>query len=132
MGLGTDIIEIERIKQAYARNPQIIRKILSPKELEFFELLQNEQRQIEFLAGRFCVKEAYSKALGTGLIHPLKMAGISVLNDKTGRPVLSQGPILDSVLLSISHSHSVAMATCLIDLSENEIKQSLLEKGFKL
>lgn len=131
MRLGTDIIELERIREAYIRNPQISHKILSPREVEYFATLK-ENRKIEFLAGRFCAKEAYSKALGTGLIHPLKMAGISILNDAGGQPRLIQGPIMEAVLLSISHSQSVAMATCLIDLSENEIKQYLLEKGFKL
>ena len=59
MRLGTDIVEIERIAAAVERNAQFPTKILSEKELVLFRDMK-EQRQYEFLAGRFSVKEAYA------------------------------------------------------------------------
>lgn len=131
MRLGTDIIEINRMRQVYQRNPRIVHKILSSEELQVFQN-KTESQQITFLAGRFCAKEAYSKALGTGFIPPLRMSDIWIGQDKLGGPQLMGGPIIDSVLISISHSHTVATATCIIDLPDDLIRQRLLEEGFPL
>lgn len=129
MHLGTDIIEVDRIRQAYDRNPRIASKILSPQEYETFQLKSSGQ-QITFLAGRFCAKEAYAKALGTGFVGPLKMSDIWIDNDALGRPQLIQGPVTEGVTLSISHSHTVAMATCIIEMKETNLQRILREKGF--
>lgn len=128
MRIGTDIIEIDRIRQAYHRNPRIARKILSSQEYETFQLKMPGQ-QLTFLTGRFCAKEAYSKALGTGFRGPLKMSDIWIDNDSLGRPKLLQGPVIDGVDLSISHSKTVAMATCIIDMEEARLQSLLKEKG---
>lgn len=66
VGVGMDIIDIDRIAQAYEKNNQFVNRILTGVELDMFNQLEN-RRQMEFLAGRFAVKEAYSKAVGTGI-----------------------------------------------------------------
>ena len=131
MLIGTDIIELERISQALTRQSSFANKVLSQKELTLYETF-NEPRQIEFLAGRFCAKEAYVKALGIGFRSGFKMSDISVLPNQWGQPELQQGPWIQSVAMSISHSKTVAMATCVIDAHSQAIHQQLLKEGIKL
>lgn len=116
MRLGTDIVEISRIQSALNNNQQFAEKILSPDELMLFREM-SENRQFEFLAGRFCAKEAYSKALGTG-IGKIKFTDISILPNKKGAPIIKSGPIVEGVIVSISHTQHYATATVLMDLPE--------------
>ena len=123
MRLGTDIVEIERIAAAVERNAQFPTKILSEKELVLFRDMK-EQRQHEFLAGRFSVKEAYAKALGTG-IGKIKFTDIVVLPNEMGAPKVVEGPIVESVIVSISHSKAYATATVIIDLPDFVINSQI-------
>ena len=131
MRLGTDIIEIDRIIKAYQKNTNIAQKILSDQEFMYFKAHSHAQK-MTFLAGRFCAKEAYSKALGTGFSGPLKMEAISIMNNQHGAPILLQGPVVEGVKISISHSQTIVMATCLIEKSDREIEDILREKGFNI
>ena len=63
-GIGTDIIEIKRIKQLNHRE-RFIHKLLSEEEFRLYQSFQHEKRQNEFLAGRWAAKEALYKALGS-------------------------------------------------------------------
>ena len=66
-GIGIDLIEIERIRKVLYKQPKLVDRVLTENEKLKFEKFTHEKRKIEFLAGRFVVKEAFSKALGTGL-----------------------------------------------------------------
>lgn len=125
MRLGTDIIEIERIKEARERQENFARKILADDEYALYQEM-SEHRQNEFLAGRFSCKEAYVKALGTG-IGKIKFSDISILNNVKGAPFINDGPIVDGVVVSISHSKHYATATVIIDLPEIVIKSQIKE-----
>lgn len=84
-GIGTDIIEIDRIRQAIARTPRLPQRILTPEELDAF----NRHRRPEvFLAKRFAAKEAAVKALGTGIGRGISWQHFCVLHDALGRPLL--------------------------------------------
>lgn len=63
IGIGVDIIEIARIKEAVELNESFIEKLFSKNEIEY---LQTRNLRAEYIAGRFAAKEAVSKALGTG------------------------------------------------------------------
>jgi len=114
VGIGIDIVELKRIKQIMERQPKFIDRVLSKEEKEkFFQL--PEMRKIEFLAGRFAVKEAYAKAMGTGIGKDLSFTDIQIHNDERGRPfVPSDGP-QHSVHVSISHSKEYAVAQVIIE-----------------
>lgn len=132
MRIGTDIIEIERIRQAVERQPRFPARVLSPDELELYNTYQPE-RQMSFLAGRFSVKEAYGKALGTG-IGKVGFLDISILPDVMGAPYLDQAPIIEDVLLSISHSRDYATATVIINLPDDDLNQQIeqfIEQKYK-
>lgn len=123
MRLGTDIIEIERIKNAVERQEIFASKVLGPQEYQLYETMPIH-RGIEFIAGRFAAKEAYSKAIGTG-IGRIKMAEVDIIPDKQGAPQIISGPIVEGAVVSISHCQSYATATVIIDLPEVVIKHQL-------
>lgn len=109
-GIGVDLVEIERIQKNEDRI-QFIERILSPEEQVLYQELSHPKRKSEFLAGRFAVKEAYSKALGTG-IGKVRFKDIIVLNDEKGKPYLKNDP---SALVSISHSDHYCVAMVIIE-----------------
>lgn len=114
VGVGMDIIDIDRITQAYERNNQFVNRILTGVELDMFNQLEN-RRQMEFLAGRFAAKEAYSKAVGTG-IGKLRFTDMEVGKGERGEPVWQQPiPPQCRVHLSITHTKSVAAAQVIIE-----------------
>ena len=84
MRIGTDIIEIDRIQEAVARSPRFASKVLTAEELARYETMK-EHRALEFLAGRFAAKEAYVKALGTG-IGRIRFTDMSIANTPSGAP----------------------------------------------
>ncbi|MEO3986073.1 holo-ACP synthase [Plesiomonas shigelloides] len=97
-GLGTDIVEIERIAKVHERSgDRLAQRILTANELAQY---QASAQPVRFLAKRFAVKEAAAKALGTGIRSGLAFNQFEVCNDALGKPCL--------------HLHGVAaeMAAC--------------------
>ncbi|MCK5919147.1 MAG: holo-ACP synthase [Cocleimonas sp.] len=85
-GIGTDIVDVERIESALVRNPDAFsRRVLHPNELKIFA---NHKQPCAYLAKRFAAKEALSKALGTGIAKGVSFHEIEVKNDALGRPLL--------------------------------------------
>ncbi|MAR70843.1 MULTISPECIES: holo-ACP synthase [Halomonas] len=86
LGIGTDIARIERFDAAIARHgARFAERILGPLEAERYT---EAPRPSAFLAKRFAAKEAWLKALGTGLRHGMRWTEIQVVNDPLGRPEL--------------------------------------------
>lgn len=125
MEIGIDLIEIHRIEQALQRTPNFAKNILSVEEFKIFEAYPYSRR-LDYLAGRFAAKEAYSKAIGTG-IGRIRFTDIEILNDRMGRPYINQGPLHHCVKLSISHSLNYATAMVIIDLDQEAIHQAYHE-----
>ncbi|WP_226671380.1 holo-ACP synthase [Metabacillus litoralis] len=117
MGIGLDIIELDRIRRIVDRQPGFIKRILTLNEIEKFASLSKE-RKVEFLAGRFAVKEAYSKALGTGIGEEISFQDIEVINDDKGKPVIK---ILNdkqeevSTHVTITHTRQYAAAQVILE-----------------
>lgn len=112
-GIGLDICELERIKQTFSRNEKLKDRILTKGEKVVFEGL-SEKRKIEFLAGRFAAKEAFSKANGTGIGKDLSFQDIEVASDERGKPFIVK-PFQKGVHLSITHSEHYALAQVIIE-----------------
>lgn len=90
IGIGTDILQIERLQAAYDRtNGRLAEKVLGPDEMRVFQqrLARNHQRGIAFLATRFAAKEAFSKAIGLGMRMPMTWRSLQTLNEPSGKPV---------------------------------------------
>ena len=83
-GIGTDIVAIARIEAAIERHgAAFAERILSAQELAEYGTQANPAR---FLSKRFAAKEAFSKATGQGLRHPVSLHRITVTNDELGKP----------------------------------------------
>ena len=83
-GIGTDILRIERIEQLYGKYGQVLaERLLSRIELLEWRSVGNKAN---FLAKRFAAKEAFAKAVHTGLRSPVTLHHISIAHDKLGRP----------------------------------------------
>lgn len=122
VGIGIDIIELERIARSM-ENRRWLERLLTERELAL-ALGYPESRRIEFVAGRFAAKEAYAKALGTGIARGLSWRHIEVLPDETGRPVLS-APQPYRVHVSISHSQAYAIAQVILEGGEDDVSSEL-------
>ena len=86
LGIGTDLCEIRRIEQALERfGERFARRILVESELAVF---QRRRLKAAYLAKRFAAKEAFSKALGTGIHFPVNWHNVWVVNDRSGKPIL--------------------------------------------
>ena len=84
-GIGTDIIEINRIKKLLNKNNQFKKKIFSTKEIKSCESSPNVSASY---SKRFAAKEAFSKALGTGIRNGISFNEISINNKKNGAPFI--------------------------------------------
>lgn len=85
-GIGTDIVEVSRIETSIAQfGDDFAKRILAESE---FESYQQSHIKARFLAKRFAAKEAFSKALGTGLRAPATFQNIAVSHDELGKPIL--------------------------------------------
>jgi holo-[acyl-carrier protein] synthase len=121
-GVGTDVVEIGRIAQALERfGERFARRILCPPELQRF---QDHRLKANYLAKRFAAKEAFSKALGTGIRAPANWHGVWVRNLASGKPVLEFSDALQRFLqeqgisgahLSLSDEKGVAFATVILE-----------------
>ncbi|GAA0700617.1 holo-ACP synthase [Paraclostridium ghonii] len=123
LGIGIDIIEIERIKNILKRNKRFLSKIFTEEEIKYFE---SKKFKPETVAGNFSAKEAISKAFGSG-IRNFNFDDIEILRDKNGKPIvktynnLRQMCIDYNVLeiqVSISHSENYAVANAMVIVKE--------------
>lgn len=117
VGIGLDIIELDRIRRIVESQPGFIKRILTISEIEKFTTLSKE-RKVEFLAGRFAAKEAFSKALGTGIGEEIGFHDIEVLNDEKGKPniqLLKEFPITYNIHVSITHTRQIAAAQVILE-----------------
>ncbi|HEU4707748.1 MAG TPA: holo-ACP synthase [Methylophilaceae bacterium] len=104
-GIGTDIVEVARIEDSLARfGDAFAQRILNEREWLAFSQSQTQGR---FLAKRFAAKEAFAKALGTGLRAPATFQNIEVVHDDLGKPMLDFAPELQTVLQAhgVRHAH---------------------------
>ena len=120
MRLGTDIIEIDRIKQAIERSNRFRQRVYTEHEIAYCE---NKHTGVyQSYAGIYAAKEAFMKALGTGLRYG-SWQDIEVCHDEFGAPYLSitgafkkiiQERICTEFIVSISHCREYAMSTVII------------------
>ena len=119
VGIGNDIIEIERIEKAISKEG-FKNKIYTQRELKNIEKRGN---RTETYAGIFSAKEAISKAIGTG-VREFFLTDLEILNDDLGKPYVVVSEKLDKILktkkedyqieISISHSRKYATAMAII------------------
>ena len=125
-GIGTDICDIRRIRASLERHGErFAHKVLHEAELAIWHAraAQWPERGVRYLATRFSAKEAFSKALGTGVRPPATLSAIAVLHDHLGKPMLGFSPALHALLdeknlkahLSISDEAEYAVAYVILE-----------------
>ncbi|MCH5463082.1 holo-ACP synthase [Lactobacillus sp. LC28-10] len=112
-GIGVDIEEISRICEV-SDQERFVKKVLTPKETAVYQTLSGKHAA-EFLAGRWSAKEAYSKALGTGIGVAVSFQDVEILDDATGKPELVKHPFNGHGFVSISHTRELVMAQVLLE-----------------
>ena len=84
-GLGSDLVNIKRLQSILRNNRNFKKRVFSKKEIN---LGSKKSNQSNYYAKRFAAKEAFSKALGTGISKGINFNQIVVLNEKNGKPFI--------------------------------------------
>ena len=84
-GIGTDIVSVERIKKSL-KNKNFLKRVFNDKEILKCKKVNSS---FNCFAKRFAAKEAFSKALGTGIANGINFNEIVILNKKTGKPYIN-------------------------------------------
>lgn len=117
-GIGTDIVEIERITNAIKKD-FFLKKAFNDSEID----MAAGRNKDSFLAGNFATKEAFVKALGTGF-RGVELKDLAVLRDELGKPFIKicnnsnkhlQGIDENKIHVSISNTDSLAIAMVVIE-----------------
>ncbi|UCF97148.1 MAG: holo-ACP synthase [Spirochaetaceae bacterium] len=120
LGIGIDVVHVYRLKR-WEKIPGLFQRFFHDDELRV--ALPKGEAGILSLAARFAAKEAFGKALGTGL-HGLSLKEIAVMNDELGKPQLHlYGRAQESlerlggknVFISLSHERDNALAVVVIE-----------------
>jgi holo-[acyl-carrier protein] synthase len=121
IGVGIDIIEVERVAEKIARNNAFRDKVFSSGEVEFCD---HASRRAESYAARFAAKEAFLKATGKGLTSGYDLCDIEIVTDQSGRPdlrlhnnfaELAELSGWKKIHVSLSHIKSTACAVVIIE-----------------
>jgi holo-[acyl-carrier protein] synthase len=122
-GVGNDVVEIGRIEKALERfGERFARRILCESELKRFSA---HRKPAAYLAKRFAAKEAFTKALGTGIRAPANWHGVWVANLPSGKPTLEFSSPLKALLakrgiqhahVSLSDERGIAFATVILEM----------------
>ena len=84
-GIGTDIVKVSRVKKSI-KNQLLITRLFSKEEILKCKKVKNISN---CFAKRFAAKEAFSKALGTGISNGINFNEIIILNNKSGKPYIT-------------------------------------------
>ena len=115
-GLGTDIIEIERVRRAVGKK-HFKDNVFTKTEQDYCE--SRGKNSAASYAARFAAKEAFFKALGTGIVT--RLTDVEIVKDACGAPKVNlrgRAATLAAgrrVCVSMSHSHDFATAVCIIE-----------------
>jgi holo-[acyl-carrier protein] synthase len=104
-GIGTDIVHISRIARVLERHgDRFVNRILTTEERTRFE---RTRAKASHLAKRFAAKEAFSKAIGTGIRSPFRWHSVTVSRDLRGKPTLEPDLRMSEYLArnGITHFH---------------------------
>jgi len=124
LGIGTDIVDIERMKQRIDAETGFRELVFSPDEITYCEKRAN---RYESYAARFAAKEALLKAIGTGIDFSIELNLLSISNEKSGKPFFVRSEALNKYIekhltdhmvdihVTLSHSNQQAIAFVLIN-----------------
>ena len=121
-GIGTDLVNIDRVKKILSKNRDgFVKRVLSEHEQALFA---NKAESAAYCAKRFAAKEAFAKALGTGIGRVISFQDLTVRNNENGKPHFIPSEKLRQFLVekNIKQAH-----LSISDESENAIAFVILE-----
>ena len=120
-GLGVDIVEISRIKNAVLRwKESFLKRIFTDNEINYSK---TRKFSYQHLAARFAAKEAVLKAIGDSSIHRIEWHEVEVLNDEFGKPMIrlsgeakktKERRNISDIIISMSHTRTYAVANAIL------------------
>ena len=126
-GIGTDVVHIDRVQRVLDRyGERFVNRILTPEERVRYA---RTKAKANHLAKRFAAKEAFSKAIGTGIRSPFRWHSVTVGRDPRGKPILKPDSKMSAYLSSngITHFHvsltddtDIAMAFVVLERGEGQ------------
>jgi len=112
IGIGIDIIDVERVRKLAEKNPRFLERIFTPKEIDY---CLKKKNKYQHLAARFAVKEAFFKAIG----KRISWQDVELFNLPSGQPQLDikfkERFFIDKALVSISHLKEYAVAAVILE-----------------
>ena len=120
-GIGTDIIEVERVEKQISKDNGFKEKVFTAKEIEYCE---SKKGKAQNYAARFSAKESFFKAIGTGWRGGLAFTEIEILNDELGKPsIIPHGEVkkfieenkITNINVSLTHIKEIANAIVIIE-----------------
>ena len=119
LGIGCDLIEIERIEGVISRfGDSFLERLFTPVEIDYCTSIAKPALRF---AGRFAAKEATAKALACGIGSALSWLDMEIRNNEAGKPFLILNPTVSAQFgvarshISISHSTTLAMAYVILE-----------------
>jgi holo-[acyl-carrier protein] synthase len=121
-GVGTDIIEVQRVEEKLVRTENLKTKLFTPTEIAYCD---SKHRPAQHYAARFAAKEAFLKAMGTGWTGGYKFSDIEVVNNSLGKPELFvHGKVAEfcaahgitGMQASLSHIKDLAKAVVVLEI----------------
>jgi len=122
VGLGLDIVEVDRIREIHQRHPErFVQRVLTEAEQRY---VLRHRDPGERLSGRWAAKEAAMKALGTGLSQGLRWRDVEILPDSLGKPCLhlhgkarerADALGANAAHVTITHSQNLAVAQVILE-----------------
>lgn len=119
-GIGTDITEVKRFEK-WIKNPEMLQRFFNEKEISS---AKSDSAKCQHYAARFAAKEAFSKALGTG-ITGFNLKDVYITNNSEGAPLLNiEGAALSlmkdrlgncNAFVSLSHEKEYAIAYVILE-----------------
>ncbi len=120
-GLGTDLVEVDRMQSVLSKQTEMRELIFSAREIAYCEA---QHYMFEHYAARFAAKEAFFKALGTGWLSGTAFNEVEIINNTEGKPeinlsgntalaIASLGLI--NIVVSLTHVKAMASATVIIE-----------------
>ena len=121
--IGTDLLEKTRVEKILRRfKTKFISKVLTTKEIEFYDSLDCSKKKVDFLSNNFAAKEAVSKVLGTGFSLGVTLKSIEIIRNVNGSPLvllkneaenIAKSKGIKEILISISDTKEQSMAFAL-------------------
>jgi holo-[acyl-carrier protein] synthase len=121
-GIGTDLIEVQRVKEKLRRTRGLKARIFTEKEITYCSAKRDPSQNY---AARFAAKEAFLKAMGTGWADGYEFSDIEIINNAKGRPELAiHGKVrrfcrthgITGMQVSLSHVKDYAKAVVVLEM----------------